>query len=68
MQFFLTQPKGCIKMFRIIFPFFKHLVKKSGIFPICLDHTEIWQPEILCKQTLLGSVILSSNNKLGNPG
>ena len=40
--------------------------KKSGIFLICLDHAEIWQHEILCKQTILGAVIFSSDTKLGN--
>ena len=46
--------------------FFLTPCKKSGIFPSCLDHAEIWQHEILCKPTNLGAVIFSSNTKLWN--
>ena len=46
--------------------FFQTPCKKSRIFPICLDHAEIWQHEILCKPTILGAMIFSSNTNLGN--
>ena len=67
---FDTEDHEVVSLYKLYFKlyslFFQTPCKKSGIFPICLDYAEIWKHEILCKPTILGAMIFSSNTKLGN--